>query len=315
MRTKNILIIFIILLFTVTNGIAKAQQFHIELAITNQPDNPISFGWIQGDDFNLIDSARINQTNGKITFDFPVNAHPGTYRLIFGKTTYAKIMDESPQQLDLIFNNENILIETNFNSPIESLTILESEENKIWYQFLSKDKFFQPDIAEYEKIVDRYWRTGDEEKAIDAAGNYNQLQLERDVFVKDMVDQNLGLLVSAYIKNKRQPLLDGYLSADERDAFYKKNFFRNVDLTDDRLINSSVYSDVVFEYLTHYNQVNFTKEQRENAYIKAVDVMFPMINKNEKVYRFLANYIVNGFKLLQLDNVINHIKIKYNYTG
>lgn len=302
-----------ILLLAAMSGVVNAQLYHIELSITNQPENPVTFGWIQGDDFNVIDSAKIDRSNNKVFFDFPVNAHPGTYRLIFGKTAYARIMDEAPQQLDLIFNNENIVIQTDFKSPVANLNIIESNENKVWYSFQMKDILIKKDIQDLEQAVNRYWEIGEKEKAIDAAGQYNQLQLERDVFVKETADRNPGLLASVYIKNQRLPLLDGYLSAIERKDFYKKNFFQNLDFSDDRLINSSVYTDNVFEYLTHYNQSDFTKEQRENAYIQAVDVIFQKVNKNEKVYRFLMDYVVNGFKMLQLEKVIDYVRLKYNY--
>ena len=223
-------------------------------------------------------------------------------------------MDEGPQQLDLIFNNENIKVETDFKSPVESLKVLESEEKKVWYDFLSKDKQLMSDIQNYEQIVNRYWNAGNEEKAIDAAGKYNQLQLERDVFVSETANQNLGFLVSVYIKNQRKPLLDGYLSEQERAEFYKNNFLKNISFSDDRLINSSVYSDNIFEYLTHYNQPEFTKEQREDAYIKAVDTIFKDPEMNEKVKQFLLSYVANGFKILQLDKVIDYLKLKYNNT-
>ena len=312
-QKTNILLCLTLFSLLAINLNSKAQSFHIELTIENQPDNPILFGWVQGDDFNIIDSAKIDNSTKKVSFDFPSNAHPGTYRLIFGKTTYARIMDEAPQQLDLIFNNENIVINTDFKSPVESLSIIESEENKVWYDFLLKDGPLYSDILNYEQIVNRYWKEGNEEKAIDAAGKYNQLQLDRDVFVKETVDKNLGLLASVYIRNQRKPLLDGFLSETEREEFYRKNFFQNLNFSDDRLINSSVYSDNVFEYLTHYNNPEFTKEQRENAYIRAVDIVFQKVNNNEKVYQFLMRYMVNGFKMLELEKVVDYIKLKYNY--
>ncbi len=313
MKQKLNISIVIGLIFFGLNIISNAQPFKVELTIENQPDNPILFGWIQGDDFNLIDSAKIDASTYQVTFNFPANAHPGTYRLIFGKTAYARFMDEGPQQLDFIFNNENIKMKTDFKSPVESLKVIASDENQLWYNFLYKDRLLVSEIQNYEQLVNRYWAIKDEEKAIDAAGKYNQLQLERDVFLKETVDLNLGLLASVYIKNQRKPLLDGYLSEMEREEFYKKNFFQNLNFTDDRLVNTSVYSDLVFEYLTHYNKPDFTKQQREDAYIKAVDVIFPAVNKNEKVHQFIMAYIANGFKILQLNKVIDYLKTKYGY--
>jgi hypothetical protein len=113
------------------------------------------------------------------------------------------------------------------------------------------------------------------------------------------------------ILNQRLPILDGYLTIEERNEVYKTDFFKMLDFSDERLIQSPVYTDKVFEYLVSYNNPDFTKEQREDSYVKAVDIVLPAVNKNENVYRFIRNYLINGFKMLQLQRVIDYVNKKY----
>ena len=40
-------------------------------------------------------------------------------------------MNEAPQQLDFIFNNEDIIFETDFEKPAENLLVVLSEENRV----------------------------------------------------------------------------------------------------------------------------------------------------------------------------------------
>jgi hypothetical protein len=301
------------ILFALVGGNGFAQTFTVEIQIKNQPANTIYFGSVKGDDFTVTDSTSLKQAVGKIKFTFPENAHQGVYRIVFGSTTYAKVMNEPPQQLDFIFDNENLVFNTDFKAPLESLKIIQSKENTVWYGFLEKDKIVRQNIEQLEKQIDQYWLKGDTVKVIEMANEFNQLQLERDLMVVQTSQENRGLFTSQMIKNQRQPLLDGYLTPAERKQSFKKEFFKSLDFTNPALINSAVYTDNIFKYLLSYNNYEFTQKQREAEYIKALDVIVPNINQNEQVYRFLMGYMVHGFRVLELQNVITYISKKYNY--
>jgi hypothetical protein len=303
------------ILLVLVGGNSFAQTFTVEIQIKNQPVNTIYFGSVKGDDFTVIDSTLLKQTFGKFKFTFPENAHAGVYRVVFGTTTYAKVMNEPPQQLDFIFDNENIVFNTDFKAPVENLKIIQSKENTVWFGFLAKDKVIRQNIEILGKEIDNYWLNGDSVKAINLANEFNQLQMERDMFIVQTSQENRGLFAAQMIKNQRQPLLDGYLTPAERKQSFKKEFFKSLDFTNPDLINSAVYTDNIFKYLVSYNNYEFTQKQREAEYIKALDVIVPNINQNEQVYRFLMGYLVHGFKVLELQNVITYISKKYNYPG
>lgn len=303
------------ILFVIISGNCFAQAFTVEVQIKNQPTHNIIFGSVKGDDFTPIDSTSIKQTFGKITFTFPENAHPGIYRIVFGLTAAARIMNEPPQQLDFIFDNENLAFDTDFKAPADNLKVIKSKENTVWFGFLAKDKVIRQNIEILGKEIDSYWLKGDSANVIKLANEYNQLQMERDMLVMQTSQNNRGLFVSQMIKNLREPLLDGYLTPAERKLSYKKEFFKSLDFTNPALIYSSVYTDNIFKYLVSYNQLDFTRKQRETEYIKAIDIIVPNIKQNQQVYQFLMGYLVHGFKVLQMENVINYISKKYNYPG
>ncbi len=292
-------------------GKATAQEFSVEAFITNQPDNYILFGLVEGDNFTSLDSTFIYPDSRKVIFKFKENNLPGVYRIVLGKTPYAKIMNEAPQQFDFIFNNENIVLKTDFKEPTNNLEVVESDENKSWYDFLAKDKILHQEINMLKKELDYHLSANETEDAIKKATEYNTLQMERDAFVLAEAQKCNHLLASNMIINQRQPLLDGYLSVDERNDLFRKEYFNVLDFSDERLIRSAIYTDKVFEYLVNYNNPDYTKEQREKEYIKAVDFIIPGVNKNEKVYRFIREYLINGFKILQLQSVIDYINKNY----
>lgn len=301
------------ILFGIINGTCFAQTFKVEVQIKNQPSNYIVFGSVKGDDFLPIDSLMLKQSFGKISFNFPENSHSGIYRIVFGKTAAARIMNEPAQQLDFIFDNENLVFDTDFKAPVENLKVIQSKENTVWFGFLAKDKVIKQNIGLLGKEIDSYWQKGDTVKVINLANEFNQLQMERDMLVMQTAQNNRGLFVSQMIKNLREPLLDGYLTPTERKLSYKKEFFKMLDFSNPALINTSVYTDNIFKYLVMYNNYEFTQKQREAEYIKALDVIVPNIKKNEQVYRFLMDYLIHGFKVLQMENVIGYISKKYNY--
>jgi len=44
-------------------------------------------------------------------------------------------------------------------------------------------------------------------------------------------------------------------------------------------------------------------------------MIVPNIRQNEQVYNFLMGYLVHGFNVLQMKNVISYISERYNYPN
>jgi len=319
-------------------GSASSQPFTLQVIVKNQPAAPAVLGTLRGDNFLPLDTLKAQPVlRGPSSvakpalknfhFHFPDNAVKGVYRLMLGQTTYAKVMNEPPQQLDFIFNKENIVLETDFKAPLDSLQVHESVENRVWFDFLQKEQLLTEEMELLEKEMDFYKARvveakssgGNatnlqelEQQADQKANAFNQLQMERNRFIEKTVNENSDLFAARLIQTFRQPFRDGYLNAGERKNSVQQEYFSYIDFSDESLINSPVLTDKVFEYLVSYNQSGYNQEQREEAYIEAVDRIMASAQKgNERVAEFILNYLVNGFEGLGMENVLTYIAENY----
>ncbi|HKJ77918.1 MAG TPA: TlpA disulfide reductase family protein [Prolixibacteraceae bacterium] len=324
---KFVFTIIVIAAFAALSLQTFSQSLTLEILLKNQPGNFVVLGKVSGDNFYPVDTLFLRRgqeaTTKKADYTFPINAGPGMYRLVLGKTTYAKVMDEAPQQFDFIFNNEDLIFETDFEMPVENLLVVLSEENRVWFEFLQKEKIIQDKLEESAMEMD-YYGTGLKQEAGSGSGKnegkweaavemYNSLQVQREEFINEMIARNPGLFATKLIKMYREPFINGNHSKEKRNEVFRKEYFNLHDFSDESLMNSSVYTDKVFQYLTSYNHPGFTKTQLEKEYIKAVDVVLTNVNKNPKVYEFILGYLVHGFEVLKMDYVLNYIAD--NYSG
>jgi peroxiredoxin len=311
---------------------AIGEEYKITLLVKNQPQNQITIGTLKGDKFSPVDTLKVQPvTSGSFaksdiysnshtfktaTFTFPVDCKPGIYRLILGQTNYAKVMNEPPQQIDFIFNNENIGFATDFKAPDDSLKIAESEENRVWFGFLAMEKEYREQLKEVEAELDFLGAgVSNSRNAVEnRITQYNQLQKERDKFILHTVEKSPELFAAKLIKMNREPFLDGKLPKEERTGIFKAEYFENLDFTDEALINSSVYTEKVFKYLMSCTQRGLTREQQEQEFMKAIDVILTNTHENQKVYELILDYLVRGFEKLNLDKLITYIADKYPGT-
>ena len=266
--------------------------------------------YVKGDNFSAIDSLQYSGSD--IQFNLSNENHSGLYRLVLGQTPYARLMKQAPQQLNFIFNKENIHIKTDFKAPLDSALVLQSEENKLWYEVLRAKSTFHNRFSILEKEVDHYWSSNDTTTAWEKSNEFNRLQMAHDIYLGQHAQQYSNLLVSKYISAYRQPVTDGYLTLQERKQVFQNDFFKTLDFSHKELIYSTIYTDKVFEYLVTFNQPTYTQAERVKAYIPAVDEIMKQINKDPEVYKFLKDYLIHGFEVLKMQEVVNYIKSKYN---
>ncbi|MCK3683235.1 hypothetical protein [Maribellus sp. YY47] len=302
----SIITLFILLFGVPRQGLT--QNHTLTASITNQPDSPVIIGWIEGDNFTKTDSAFA--VNGEVKFSLPENSAPAVVRMIFGLTPYARIMKEDPQQLDLIFNNEDIEIVLDFKDPEASLRVIHSEENRLWYDFLRRQKEYEKALSLMENEVNLLWQRNDSAKAVQASDEFNQIQMDWDQRVTQIVQQNEGTYAAKLISIKRKPMIDAFLSKEERLTSLQKTYLDNVDFSDESLIPSSAYTDKIFDYLVLFNHPGLSQEQRSVAYKKAVDVVLSKTGSNPKVNAFVKAYLLHGFEVLDMKDVQEHIRNK-----
>jgi len=294
-----------------TQSSLKAQSFSVELLVQNQPPGKVFFGSVRGDEFVPIDTIVVSESTARIKFMFPENAKAGIYRINLGNSRYEQVMNKPNHLFDFIFDNEMLVFETDFEAIEDKLNIKQSKENMAWYNFRAKDKVLVGQVSELESEVDKCWKNSDTIKLETIANEYNLKQMERDMFVVKASQESRGLFASMLIKNQRLPMLDGFMSPEERINAFKSDYIKVLDFSSAALINSQVYTDNIFNYLVRYNSPFLNQKQRETEYIKAVDAIMSQVKQNNEVRKFIKDYLLHGFEVLKMSTLITYINKKY----
>jgi hypothetical protein len=168
--------------------------------------------------------------------------------------------------------------------------------------------FINTDINLLEKEVNLYWKKKENDKAIKAANQYNQLQIERDLLITELAKENSNLFVSQLQEALKSPILDGYLTEEERKKEFQNKLFKTLSFNNEALIYSQIYSDKIFEYLISYNDKSYSTQEREAAYKIAIDIILENTSQNKVVNSFISEYLIDGFELLNMNNLITYIK-------
>ncbi len=294
----------------------NAKSHKLEFRIKNQRQNIVYLFLLKGDKQIKTDTFKIDNLSVKqpadIEFILPENAPAGMYRIILGQTRVAELMNEPPQHIDFIFNHEDIFFKTNFKAPHDSLNIIQSEENNVWFDFKKKESNLKKQLKESKMELNYFQQTNNLAEAEKQAKIYNELQHKRDNYISETIRQHKNFFASKIIAMYREPFLDGKLSAEKRDEIFKAEFFNHLDFTDEELINTTIYSTTVFTYLMSYAKKGLTREQQEQEFIKGADVICTNTEKDEKVYEFILDFLMRGFEQLNLENALVYLAGKYN---
>jgi len=287
---KSFFSFVMILMFTAASG----QEYNIEGIIENYNNNQIYVANFYGDQDRIIDSLQTDE-QGYFKFSLPENAATGKYRIIMKNNKF----------FDLIFNDENIRILTKSGSPIEHMDVLNSEENKLFYDYIKRQSLTQYKLELLQPVVTYYPDNTD--FYLEAEDEFMAVQENMQQFI-DSVEQAMpGSYALKIMKSEQEPLRNPDLSAFEQNIYMQQHFFDHVDFSDTSLMRSDVFSTKLIGYLGLYQNSNFTKEQLEDAFIRAIDTILLKTRVNREVYEFSIEYLIGGFNQYNFNKVLDYI--------
>jgi thiol-disulfide isomerase/thioredoxin len=251
-----------------------------------------------GEIVRVIDSTQV-RIGGEFTFSYPSSQAPGYYRVILAKDHY----------VDLIVRNENIRFTTDFSAPLDSLKILESKENQIYYDFLAKVSHLRMKLDLLTPLIDYYPR--EDSFYQEVRQQYDRAQKSTTAYIDSISLNYPGLYVVKVLKAQARPYLSPELDPAERLQALKDTYWAEIDLSDTSLLRSTVFPNLAIDYLSLYGNRQFTQEQLEESFIQAVDVILSYALVNTVTYRFMLEYLVKGFEKYHFEKVLDHIATIY----
>lgn len=286
---------FSLTLFCFLVNIAFTQT--IKVNISCLVDKKVSLSLLEGEKIIFLDSLILSR-NDEIIFSLK-NKKEGIYRCIFNTRTW----------LDFIYDNEDVEIETNASNILDSLKVIKSESNKIYYEFVklnknykTKSELLQLMLARYPKEDDYYQITKEK---------IQQIQEEYKYFINIDAQSKPNSFIARYVKSSQLPVVDVNISFEQQLNYLKSHALDNVNFYDDGLIYSDAFTNKAIEYLTYYRNPQLPIGLLEKEFESAIDSILNKAKANDIVYKHIVEYLLDGFKKFGFDNVINYIVENY----
>ena len=281
-----------LLLIIISNNIFSQT---ISIEISNAPQKAILLE-LEGEKTTKIDSAFAKDD----IFQFNLsNKHYGFYRLQFDKK----------YSLDFINDGKNVELRTKYKNINDSLVVVNSESNKLYYDFIKLNKSYKTKTELLQLIIERYPK-GDNYYQI-TKNKLLQIQNDYKKFIDINIQKKPNSFIARYIKSAQLPIIDFSIPPKEQLKYLKCHALDNVDFNDSEMIYSDLYTSKSIEYLTYYRNPQLPKILLEKEFMKAVDTLLTKARVNELVYQHITEYLIDGFTKFGFDNIIEYIITNY----
>ena len=289
---KNSLLSIILLL---SFNFSVAQIINVRIA--GLAEKKAALASLSGEKISFVDSISVDK-NGEFEFNLD-KQNSGIYQLTFNSKT----------RLDFIYDNEDVQIETDADNILDSLRVISSGSNKIYYEFTRLNKDYKTKSELLQLMLSRYPEEDDyyhvtKEKLI-------RIQEDYLYFVNVTAQANPNSFIARYVRTARLPVVDINVPVENLLSWLKSHSLDNVNFNDKGLIYSDAFTNKTIEYLTYYRNPQLPLELLEKEFMSAVDTILGKARINEIVYSHIAEYLLDGFRKFGFDKVVNYIVENY----
>ncbi len=300
-----------LLLFSLLPGKLDAQAYYLQARVNGFEGTRAYLLQLKGDQQSISDSAVCLE--GVFSFRFNDKTKPGIYQVLLGDKGKSNLFEKDPQFFDFIFNNENIILHTSFSSLVDSMKVMQSEENEIFYSFTRANESSQAKLSriiplfEIYKPGDKFYTAlNDEFETIQDEFSLLSLQLEAKL---------PGSIAASVIQASRVPTVKESGTPGEMKGFIRDHYFDLKSFNDPRLLNSQLITNTIIDYLGLYRDPAINQSQQEDSFIIAVDQVMESFSSTPAIYDFVLNFLVDGFQRFQMEKVLVHIAENYIEGG
>lgn len=242
----------------------------------------------------IIDSTRLDET-GSFSLSVPLETQIGQYQ----------VFTESGLSFDIIYNKENIQLIALYDGYDHQIQVIESEENKLYYQFVNLKKYNLLKLDILSTVIDYYPREDPfYQKTVNKA---LELQTEINRKGNELIINNPLMLATHFLRASMPVFADLMQSEDQKKIFLKQHYFDYVDFNDTVLINSQVLNSKIINYLSLYQDNKADQETFEMYLLAGVDTVLTKASINEKMYTYVVDFLIGGFEAIGFEKGLEHI--------
>ena len=275
--------------------------------VSGLPGRKILLYELYGDQVNLLDSA-MAVTDGSFEFFFPHGRSRGLYRIAMGRSTLHGNYDQHRQQFDIIWDGSTVMFETNYAAPVDSMEVILSEENRLYYQYIRRMRRYDNKINALGNALLNYPPDDSFYRRLER--QHRRVQNRRANYTDNLVKKNSGTIFASIASFQKVPRT-GSPADDGGLEEIRDNFFREDHFADSVLLHTDLIPRRIIRYLSLYTGNDLDDEEQQEELIIAADVIMNHAMANEAVYYFVLEYLINGFESMDMDLVAEHLTSRY----
>jgi len=273
--------------------IAMAQGYKIEGRIRGLKDSTCYLTYYF-ENQNFVQDSTTVSSDGTISFRGEKPLKGGMYNIMIGHW----------QSFDILVSEQKFFFEANANDIFNTLKFTNSRENDLFYSYQQKTFKDAKKIGELAKKTDA-----------NSTNEMYALQVESALYKKKFIKAFEGTFASNIIKSNlaldippAPKLANGTEDSLWGNKFFVEHFFDNINLTDDRLVQTPfLYQPVKY----YFDQLEFLPN---DSLIVLTDKFFSKSRKTSPMRKYLVSKLANHFetsKVLGRDAIFVHILQKY----
>ncbi len=302
-------LIFIGVLFSAATGKAYSQ-YRITVKTNAFTDTVCYLGYYYGKFQYSKDTAVFNKKGIAIFEKKDKKLDRGIYIIAF----------PNKKHLDIIINNEQIItFEVDTADVVGSAKAIGSKENQAFFDYNRNVSVLGAKIGNLRKLEEKYQEQGNEDSLSAVQDKIRELSKKINNLRQQFIDDAPQSLVSKIFLMTKEPQLPESKHSENQTEdmqniynYYKSNYWKNMDMTDEALIRTPVFHSRLERYITD------VLIQHPDTLIKEIDYFISEIenNNNKELFKYVVGYLTHHFETSQImghDAVFVHMADTY-YT-
>jgi peroxiredoxin len=297
----RILIILFFILHLYPAG-ALAQQLTISGTVAGAAGQIVMLYRLQGAMEHELSGYQTDSV-GKFTAFIPAPAAVAIHRLRIGSQGNEKV-------IDLFVDNQNIAFTTHIHHLTDSMKFEQPGINAAWYDFLRVKDGFGKRLNILDQLLDVYPQDG--RFMTEVTKEYALLQDSLALVTRSFAATHKGSLMAHYVLADQNPKVNPQDTRAARDSTVVADFLQTIDFTDTLLLNTDIFAKTAMLYIRLYRDQQLPKDDQEDAFIRAVDELFPLLTIEPVVYGSLFEYMISYFEQGRMERVLAYIAQNYS---
>jgi thiol-disulfide isomerase/thioredoxin len=285
-----------------------AQGYSIEISVNGFDESEAYLAYYLGDKQYVKDTTAAQ--NGKFTFAGEESLDGGIYLVVLPpKNNYFEIIVDQDQFFSL---------QTDTADLVGKMKVKGSQDNEIFYGDMNmltgqrkRAESLQAELKTLTKGSPEYDKVQAELSGIDG-----EVKAARQKIIDKHPESLYAKLLSA-MKEPEVPPTPLDASGQPIDSlfafkYYRKHFFDDIDMSDDRLLRTPIMYNKVRTYI---DRLTYRQPDSIN---KSIDYIIDKTRSNDDVFQFFVVHFVNKYaksKQMGMDAVYVHMVEKYYMTG